>query len=148
VIRGADDFVEGKIDGGFFAVGAAKVTEVDKAVGGIRYLPVSDDPAAVAAMQKIMPYAYVKVVNPSPAFAGVVGPTKLMAYDYLVVAGAHVKDDVVYRVAKAMYENKPKLVESLRAFGGFNPDDMHKTMPAPFHPGAVKYYQEKGIGAK
>jgi TRAP transporter TAXI family solute receptor len=148
VIRGADDFVEGKIDGGFFAVGAAKVTEVDKAVGGIRYLPVSDEPAAVAAMQKIMPYAYVKVVNPSPAFAGVVGPTKLMAYDYLVVAGAHVKDDVVYRIAKAMYENKPKLVESLRAFGGFNPNDMHKSMPAPFHPGAVKYYKEKGIGAK
>jgi TRAP transporter TAXI family solute receptor len=148
VIRGADDFVEGKIDGGFFAVGAAKVTEVDKAVGGIRYLPVSDEPKAVEAMRKIMPYAYVKVVNPSPAFAGVVGPTKLMAYDYLVVAGAHVKDDIVYRIAQAMHDNKPKLVESLRAFAGFNPEDMHKPMPAPFHPGAVKYYKEKGIGAK
>jgi hypothetical protein len=148
VIRGADDFMEGKIDGGFFAAGAAKVAEVDKAVGGIRYLPVSDEPKAVEAMRKIMPYAYVKVVNPSPAFAGVVGLTKLMAYDYLVVAGAHVKDDIVYRIAQAMHDNKPKLVESLRAFGGFNPDDMHKPMPAPFHPGAVKYYKEKGIGAK
>jgi len=43
VNRGADDFMEGKIDGGFFALGAAKVTEVDKTVGGIRYLPLSDD---------------------------------------------------------------------------------------------------------
>jgi TRAP transporter TAXI family solute receptor len=148
VIRGADDFAEGKVDGGFFALGAAKVSEVDKAVGGIRYLPVSDDPAALLAMQRIMPYAYVTQVNPSPAFAGLAGPTKLMAYDYLVVAGSHVKDDVVYRIAKAMHENKPKLVESLRAFGGFNPDGMYKSMPAPFHPGAVKYYKEKGIGAK
>ena len=145
VIRGVDDFAEGKADGGFFALGAAKVSEIDKSVGGIRYLPVSDEPAAVAAMQKIMPYAYVTVVNPSPAFVGLDGPTKLMAYDYLVVAGAHVKDDVVYRIAKAMHENKPKLVESLRAFNGFNPNEMHKETSAPFHPGAVKFYKEKGL---
>ena len=66
-------------------------------------------------------------------------------YDYLVVAGAHVKDDVVYRIAKAMHENKPKLVESLKAFGGFNPAGMNKATSAPFHPGAVKFYQEKGL---
>ncbi len=148
VIRGADDFMEGKIDGGFFAIGAAKVAEVHKSVGGIRYLPVPDDPAALAAMRKLMPYAYVTEVKPSPAFVGLDGPTKLMAYDYLVAVGAHVKDDVVYKIAKAMYENKPKLVESLRAFNGFNPDDMHKSMPATFHPGSEKFYKEKGIGAK
>jgi TRAP transporter TAXI family solute receptor len=145
VIRGVDDFAEGKADGGFFALGAGKVAEIDKTVGGIRYLPVSDDPAAVAAMKKIMGYAYVTTVNPSPAFVGLAGPTKLMAYDYLVVAGSHVKDDVVYRIAKAMYENKPKLVESLRAFNGFNPDGMYKGMPAPFHSGSEKFYKEKGL---
>jgi TRAP transporter TAXI family solute receptor len=145
VIRGADDFAEGKVDGGFFALGAAKVAEVDKSVGGIRYLPVSDEPAAVAAMQRIMPYAYVTTVNPSPAFAGLAGPTKLMAYDYLVVAGSQVKDDLAYRIAKAMYENKPMLVESLRAFNSFNPNGMYKDTSAPFHPGAVKFYKEKGL---
>ncbi len=62
VVRGADDFIEGKIDGGFFALGAAKVSEVDKTVGGIRYLPLPDDPKSVAAMKKIMPYAYVTLV--------------------------------------------------------------------------------------
>ena len=148
VVRGADDFMEGKIDGGFFAIGAAKVAEVDKSVGGIRYLPVPDDAQSLAAMRKLMPYAYVTLVRPSPAFVGLDGPTNLMAYDYLVAVGAHVKDDVVYQIAKAMYENKPKLVESLRAFNGFNPDNMHKAMPASFHPGSEKYYKEKGIGAK
>ena len=145
VTRGADDFAEGKVDAGFFAIGAAKVTEVDKTTGGIRFLPVQDDAKAVAAMKKIVEYAYVNEVKPSPAFAGIVEPTKLMAYDYLVVAGAHVKDDVVYKVARAMHDHKPKLVESLRAFGGFNPKTMHKAMPAPFHPGAVKYYKEVGL---
>ncbi len=145
VVRGGDDFAEGKLDGGFLALGAAKVLEVHKSTGGIRYLPLSDDPRAVAAMQKHMPQAYVVEVKPSPAFPGISAPTKLMAYDYLVVVGAHVKDDVVYRIAKAMFENKPKLVESLSAFAGWNPQEMNKKMPAAFHPGALKFYREKGI---
>jgi uncharacterized protein len=145
VIRGADDFVENKIDGGFFALGAAKVLEVHKSTGGIRYLPLSDDPQAVARMKKHMAYAYVTEVKPGPAFAGVDGPTKLMAYDYLVAVGSHVKDDTVYKIAKAMFENKPKLIESLGAFRGFNPELMNRAMPATFHPGSMKFYKEKGI---
>ena len=77
-------------------------------------------------MKKIMSYAYVTTVNPCPAFAGLAAPTKLMAYDYLVVAGSHVKDDVVYRIAKAMYENKPKLVESLARVPRLQPRRMYK----------------------
>ncbi len=145
VIRGADDFMEGKLDGGFFALGAAKVAEVDKTVGGIRYLPTPDDPQALARMKKLMPYAYVTTVNPSPAFVGLDGPTKLMGYDYLVAVGAHVKDETVYKIAKSMYENKPKLVESLKAFGIWNPQQMHKPMPAPYHPGSEKFFKEKGL---
>ncbi len=148
VNRGADDFMEGKIDGGFFALGASKVSEVDKTVGGIRYLPLPDDPKSVAAMKKIMPYAYIKVVNPSPAFVGLDGPTKLMAYDYLVTVGAHVKDDVVYKIAKAMYENKAKLAESFRAFGSWDPQTMNKDMPASYHPGSLKFFKEKGLVSK
>ena len=148
VVRGADDFIEGKLDGGFFALGAAKIAEVDKSVGGIRYLPLPDDAKSVAAMKAIMPHAYIKLVNPSPAFVGVDGPTKLMAYDYLVAVGAHVKDETVYKIAKAMYENKPKLAESLRAFGGWDTATISKEMPATFHPGSVKFFKEKGLGAK
>lgn len=145
VIRGADDFVEGKIDGGFFALGAAKVLEVHKSVGGIRYLPLSDDPQAVARMKKHMGYAYVTEVKPGPAFAGVDQPTKLMAYDYLIAVGTHVKDDMAYQIAKAVHDGKPKLIQSLGAFRGFNPDAMNRAMPAAFHPGSLKYYKEKGI---
>jgi len=145
VTRGADDFAEGKADAGFFAIGAAKVTEVDKSTGGIRFLPLSDDPKAVARMQKNFSYSYVAEARPGPAFAGIAVPTKLMTYDYVVLAGAHVKDDVAYRVAKTLHQNKPKLVESLRAFQGFDPQKMYKVMPAPFHPGALKYYREKGL---
>jgi TRAP-type uncharacterized transport system substrate-binding protein len=71
-----------------------------------------------------------------------------MAYDYLVAVGAHVKDDTVRGIAKAMYENKPKLAESLRAFNNWDPATINKEMPALFHPGSQKFFKEKGIGAK
>jgi TRAP transporter TAXI family solute receptor len=145
VIRGADDFAEGKADAGFFAIGAGKVSEVDKSVGGIRFLPLSDEPNALERMRKLFQYAYVAEVKPSPAYAGIASPTKLMAYDYLVLAGTHVKEDIVYRVAKTLYEQKAKLVDSLRAFEAFDVQKMYKPMPAPFHAGALKFYKERGL---
>lgn len=145
IVRGADDFAEGKADAGFFAIGAGKVTEVDKSVGGIRFLSLADDPKALERMRRTFKYAYVAEVQPGPAYAGVVAPTKLMAYDYLVLAGTHVKDDVVYRVAKTLHEQKASLVASLRAFQAFNVQTMYKPMPAPFHAGALKFYKEKGM---
>jgi TRAP transporter TAXI family solute receptor len=145
VIRGADDFAEGKADAGFFAIGAGKVAEVDKTTGGIRFISMSDDPKAVAAMRRYVPYAYINEVKPAPPFAGVVGPTKLMAYDYLLVANTRVTDDMAYKVVSALHANKEALVESFRPFGAFRPEQMHKEVPAPYHPGALKFYKEKGL---
>lgn len=142
--RGADDFAAGKADAFFFALGPAKVTEVDAAVGGLRALPVSDAPAAVARMKKVLPQGYVLEVKPRPGLAGVAQPTRALAYDYTLIVGKHVADDVVYKVVKLLAANKPALVASFRGFGGFNPKRLAKKMDAQFHPGAVKYLKEAG----
>ncbi len=145
VVRDADDFASGNADAGFFAIGAGKVSEVDKTTGGIRFLPISDDPKSVAAMRQFVPYAYVSDVKPAPQFAGVVGPTKLMAYDYLLLASSHLKDDVVYAITKTLYHNRAALMASFKPFAGFNGKSMYKPMPAPYHPGALKFYREVGL---
>ena len=103
------------------------------------------NPKAVAAMRKFVPYAYVSKVQPAPQYAGVVGPTDLMAYDYLLLGSAHVKDDVVYRITKILHDNKAALVASFKPFAGFQPNEMYKPMPAPYHPGALKFYREAGL---
>ncbi|MGH8689274.1 MAG: TAXI family TRAP transporter solute-binding subunit [Burkholderiales bacterium] len=142
--RGADDFAGGKADAFFFALGPAKVTEVDAAVGGLRALAVSDAQADVARMKAVLPQGYVLDVKPRPGLAGVARPTKALAYDYTLIVGKHVADDVVYAVDKLLAGNKPALVESFRGFGGFDPKRMAKKMDAPFHPGAERYLKEAG----
>jgi TRAP transporter TAXI family solute receptor len=145
VLRGADEIVAGRADATIFALGAGKVAEVNATIGGgIRFLQLDDSPAAVARMQKVLPEAYIVTVNPSPALAGIVGPTKTMAYDYVFLAGKHVKDDMVAQVVEVLAANKPALVENFRAFEGFDPARMAKKLPVDYHPGAIAAYAKRG----
>jgi TRAP transporter TAXI family solute receptor len=143
VLRGADEVVAGRADATIFALGAGKVTEVNATVG-IRFLQLDDSPEAVARMQKVLPEAYIITVNPSPALAGIVGPTKTMAYDYVFLAGKHVKDETVAQVVETLAANKAALVESFGAFQGFDPAKMAKKLPVDYHPGAVAAYTKRG----
>ena len=94
-------------------------------------------------MQELLPGSYIIVVEPSPATDGVTRPTNLVAIDMSVVTSTKVSDDVIYRVTKALHENKKDLVEVFPPFALFNPAAMSKAqIGIEFHPGAVKYYQE------
>ncbi len=144
VLRGADEFVAGRADVTMFALGAGKVAEVNASVGGIRFLQMDDSPEAVARMRRILPEAYVVTVNPAPAFASIVEPTKTMAYDYVFLAGKHVKNDLVAQVVGVLAENKAALVENFGAFRGFDPAKMAKQLPVDYHPGAIEVYTKRG----
>jgi len=144
VLRGADEFVAGRADVTLFALGAGKVTEVNATVGGIRFLQMDDSPEAVARMQKVLPEAYIITVQPSAALAGIVGPTKTMAYDYVMIVGKHVKNAMVAQVVETLAANKALLVENFGGFRGFEAGSMAKRLPVEYHPGAIEYYTKRG----
>jgi TRAP transporter TAXI family solute receptor len=146
VVRGADDFAAGKADAFLFAVGSAKVTEVDAAVGGVRALSLPEGPKTQAAFKKNFPVAYVQTVNPGPGLAGIVAPTGIMAYDAVMVTHAKAPDDVVYNMTKALHENAEAVSKSSPTLRGFTPAGMAKLSEGvQYHPGAIKYYKEKGL---
>ena len=146
VLRQAEDFKSGKVDVMFFALGSAVIKEASAALGGLRVLDVDDSPAAVKRITSFLPGAYVITVNPSPAIEGIAKPTRLIAFDMNLNASVKVSEDVVYRVTKAIYENKKDLVATFPPFGLFNPGNMGKEIEGvPFHPGALRFYKEAGI---
>jgi TRAP-type uncharacterized transport system substrate-binding protein len=64
-----------------------------------------------------------------------------------LLAGSHVSDEVVYKYVKAVAENESRV----QGIGGslksaFAVSKM-ATNPAslPYHPGALRYYKEKGL---
>jgi TRAP transporter TAXI family solute receptor len=53
--------------------------------------------------------------------------------------------DLVYGIVKAVMENNPKMVQGHSAAKETLPENVVKNTFLPFHPGAVKYFQEKGF---
>ena len=146
IIRGANDFKAGKLDVGFFAVGAPKMAEVNSAVGGIRWLSIRKTPETLRRMRTVRPDYYIATVKPSPINAGISGPTNLLGVDLLIMAGTHVADAVVEKFVAAVHANKAELVKGHPLFRGFSPKLMGKQFSAAkYHPGAKKFYKKKGI---
>jgi TRAP transporter TAXI family solute receptor len=145
LIRGAEDFANGNADAFHFSVGAAKVTEVDAAVGGLRLLPLSTAPAALEAMKKIYPLGYPSELGPRPGLVGISQPVHTFAMDLAMFVGAGEKEDNVYKVVKALAENKADLAATFAPMIEFDVSRMYKEVPMSFHPGAVRYYKERGL---
>ncbi|MDQ7079326.1 MAG: TAXI family TRAP transporter solute-binding subunit [Paracoccaceae bacterium] len=61
------------------------------------------------------------------------------------VTSAKVPDEVVYTVVKAVFDNFDDFKKLHPAFAHLDPKQMIKDgLSAPLHPGAVKYYKERG----
>ena len=146
VIRGADDFTAGGADMFFFAFGAPKVREVDATVGGMRALEIPE--GGIAAAQKILPEGYLTPAAPNPFFVGVEKPMPVYTWDNLIFTNASVKDDIVYKMIETLDANKADLVSIQPALREFSAAALYKKYDIPYHPGALKYFKDKGIEAK
>ncbi|NCO16058.1 MAG: TAXI family TRAP transporter solute-binding subunit [Alphaproteobacteria bacterium] len=139
VVVGADLFTDGRADAFFFAVGAAKVAEVN-AAAAVRIVPVADDAAALARMQAIFPEAYVTNVAPAPGLVGVSDATPVMAFDNLLLTNAATPDAVVRAVVAGLAAEKAALTAGFPLFRGLDPAALHKPgLRAPFHPATVAW---------
>jgi TRAP-type uncharacterized transport system substrate-binding protein len=62
------------------------------------------------------------------------------------VTHAAASDEVVYNMTKALHENAEAVAKSSPTLRGFEPKGMaKKTDLVQYHPGAIKYYKEKGL---
>lgn len=145
VVRAAADFARGKLEASFFAVGAGKVKEVAAQVGGIRYLPLPTSDDAVKRMREFVPFATVEVLKPTPSDPGIVGDLPVMTDVYYLVAGKHVKADVIAKFLDVLYSEKKKLTSAVRRWSRYNPKGMYRAIKdLAWHPAAVKWYETKG----
>lgn len=146
VVRQAEDFMSGKVDVMFFALGSPAIKQAHASVGGVRVLEVDTAPEAIKRAQALIPGAYVMRVEPIPPIEGVSKATNLIAFDMVLITNAKVADDVVYRTVKALHDNKQDLMATFPPFALFQPQSMAKPLQGvQFHPGAEKFYKETGL---
>jgi TRAP transporter TAXI family solute receptor len=65
----------------------------------------------------------------------------------LIVTGDKMSNDDAYTIVKTLVEKKADLVAVHKEAASFSLDNqVQDRSPIPFHPGALKYFKEKGIG--
>ena len=65
----------------------------------------------------------------------------------LIVTGDRMSNEDAYNIAKTLVEKKADIVKVHKEAESFSLDNqMQERSPVPFHPGALKYFKEKGVG--
>lgn len=69
----------------------------------------------------------------------------LWAYDIYLVSRAELPDDAVYQMVKALWENYKEFAPIHPLLKEWTPERfVSKEARIPYHPGAVKFYKERG----
>ena len=60
------------------------------------------------------------------------------------MALGHVPDDEIYKIAAVLHEAQDKLAGVVRAYARYDKAKLARDPQIPFHPGAIRYYRERG----
>lgn len=136
--------VDKKIDAFFYTVGNpwGGGLEISNSTA-IRMIPVNS-----MGIQKLVsgkPY-YVMTTIPGGVYKGVSKDVPTYAVKATFVTSDKQPNDVVYNVVKTIFDNLDQFRATHAAFKFLKKEDMLKGLSAPFHPGAMRYYKEKGMG--
>ena len=134
---------DNKIDAFFYGVGHPSANIQDPTTTcGAKLVPVTGP--AVDKLVSTAPY-YAKVDIPGGLYSGNPNPTPTYGVLATLVTSSKVADNVVYELVKVVFENFDDFKKLHPALAHLDPKKMIKDgLSAPLHPGAVKYYKEKG----
>src|SRR6266403_1602549 len=135
-----------KIDA-FFWVGGlptAGITDLASTPGvKIKLLDHAD---LVPAMNRKYGDLYVQDVIPKDMYRGMDADNRQATVMNLLVAHQNMDEKTAYDIVKAVFDHKEDLVRVHKEAENFKLENQKQAAsPIPWHPGAVKYFSEKGI---
>lgn len=131
---------DGQLDAAFQTAGypTAAITEL-AATKGVEIVPIDND-----KIQEIInkyPY-YIKTVIPKDTYQTLTAEVPTVSVKAILVVRSDLDEDLVYNVTKAIYENVDKLPAKQDEI---SIETALEGVSLPVHPGAQKYFDEKGV---
>lgn len=117
-------------------------------VSSLRDLATSIDIVVVeipAAVVDKVGAPYVKATIPANTYTNQDKDVATAAVVNYLVTRADVKDDLAYQMTKAIFDNLGEVAAAHSAGKEINLDAALAGMPIPLHPGAERFFKEKGI---
>ena len=138
-----------KIDA-FFWVGGlptAAVTDL-AATPGVK-IKMIDHAQVVPAMNKKYGNLYVEDVIPRNTYAGMAADNKQATVMNILVANENLSNQAAYNIVKTIFEKRDELIAVHKEAENFKFENQKEAAsPLPWHPGALKYFAEKGVKLK
>ncbi len=88
---------------------------------------------------------YIAGTIPAGTYNGQTGDVPTAAVVNFLVTRADVSDDLVYAMTKTIYENLDQLAAAHSAAKSIKLENALGGMPVPLHPGAERFFKEKGV---
>ncbi len=107
----------------------------------VRLISIPDDKIAqLAKFRGVEPYTL-----PTGLYKGIDYPVKGIAVRAHLVVGANMPDELAYAIVKAIAENFKRYPSVLKSMEYARLEDTGRDVGIPLHPGALKYYKERGL---
>ena len=139
----ADQFKDNRIDAFMVTGGVPTSAIMDVATQrNIKILPIED--TMLSILTNKYPFLSAAVI-PANSYKGVTTDVKTAAVNAVLIAHPKLSTDVVYSLTKALFENQAELASAHAKGKVLSLQGAVVGVSIPFHPGAAKYYKEKGV---
>jgi len=88
---------------------------------------------------------YMSATIPAGTYEGQTEDVNTAAVGNLLVTHADVSEELAYEMTKQLFENLDRLAAAHAAAKAIKLESATEGMPIPLHPGAERYYKEKGL---
>ena len=137
---------DGKIDAFFWVGGLPTAAVSDLANTPGTKIKMIDHAELVPAMNKKYGNLYVQDTIGKDIYKGMDGDNKQATVMNILVAHQNMDEKTAYNIVKTIFDKKPDMVAVHKEAENFKYENQKKdASPIPWHPGAVKYFAEKGI---
>ena len=137
--------IEGQVDAAFASTNSGKAYEAEAGPRGLHWPPIDpDNTEGLERMQAVAPFF---APNKATVGAGIDGTDgdQGAAYPYpVLIAMADSDADLAYAMTKAMVEQFDAYDGKAPGIGGWTIDNQNFEWVAPYHDGAIRYYEEIG----
>ena len=139
----ADNLKDGKIDAAFIVAGAPTTAITDLATGGKAVYLVSLDEEHIEKLIEASPY-YSKNVIAKDVY-GTDEDVVTVAVAAVVIVRNDVSEDAVYNFVSSVFENLEEVTAAHAKGAECSVEFAASITDVPYHPGAAKYFAEKGV---
>jgi TRAP transporter TAXI family solute receptor len=140
-----DALKDGKIDAFFWSGGLPTASLLDLASTiGITARLLSNDEVLPKLQQQFTPGLYFRLVIPKGTYPGVNYDSGSVGVANALVVKDTMTDELAYELTKVLFDRQPDLAAIHPEAKKLNVDTAVHGSPAPFHPGAIRYYEERG----